>query len=122
MISIKRIYDPAAASDGHRVLVDRLWPRGVKKEDAQINTWLKDVAPSHELRKWFGHDEAKWAEFAERYRAELCEPEQAAALTALRAYASDGDLTLVYSARDGAHNNAVVLRDLLTNASPADCH
>lgn len=122
MIRIKRIYDPADGSDGVRVLVDRLWPRGVKKDAARIDDWLKDVAPSHELRKWFGHDEAKWPEFAEKYRAELKGPEQAAALERLLRLAADSDLTLVYSAKDSAHNNAVVIRDVLTGACPEDSH
>ena len=121
MISIKRIYEPADPADGCRVLVDRLWPRGVKKDEALIDAWLKDIAPSHELRKWFDHDAAKWPEFADRYRAELNGPEQAAALQQLRELATAGDLTLVYSARDSTHNNAVVIQDLLTGAPTTEC-
>ena len=113
-VQLKRAYDPPSAEDGARVLVDRLWPRGLRKADAAIDEWLRDVAPSHELRRWFGHDPARWTEFRRRYKAELSRNE--AAVDALRALARQGRLTLVYSAHDAAHNQAVVLKELLTGA------
>lgn len=109
-VSLKRAYEPPARSDGLRVLVDRLWPRGVTKSEAGIDLWLKDLAPSAELRKWFGHDPRKWPEFQERYRAEL---KGNPALPELRALSRRGKVTLVYAARDGLHNAAVVLRQVL---------
>lgn len=109
-VMLKRAYDPPAASDGQRILVDRLWPRGLAKARAEIDLWLKDVAPSTELRRWFGHDPAKWAEFQTRYRAEL---QGSAALEELAAAAREREVTLIYAARDGQHNEAVVLRQLL---------
>ncbi|HMM40677.1 MAG TPA: DUF488 domain-containing protein [Thermomicrobiales bacterium] len=111
MIQLKRAYEPASDDDGARYLVDRLWPRGVKKEDLRVEGWLKEVAPSTELRKWFGHDPAKWDEFQKRYRRELEDNEDAwrPLLDAARA----GKLTLVYGAKDTEHNDAVVLRELL---------
>jgi uncharacterized protein YeaO (DUF488 family) len=111
-IRIKRAYEPASSADGIRVLVDRLWPRGLKKADAHVAQWLKDVAPSNELRKWFGHDPARWEEFRRRYEAELAGKSDL--LGELRELAKkSGPLTLVYSAHDEAHNQAVVLRDRL---------
>lgn len=111
-IEIKRAYEPPAAGDGIRVLVDRLWPRGVAREAAHIDHWLKDVAPSAPLRKWFGHDPARWTEFRARYRAEL--KANAEAMAALRNLADKATkLTLVFAARDETHNNAVVLKELL---------
>lgn len=111
MIKVKRVYDPPAPDDGRRFLVDRLWPRGVRKEALQIDGWLRDVAPSDALRKWFGHDPAKWDEFRQRYFAELeAKPESWQPL--LQA-AQEGDITLLYSARDEAHNNAVALKAFL---------
>ena len=108
---VKRVYEPASPDDGMRVLVDRIWPRGISKSKARIDAWMKDVAPSTVLRKWFGHDPERWAEFRRRYRVELAEqPER---LRELRALAREGPLTLVYSARDEEHNQAVVLRDRL---------
>lgn len=112
-ITIKRAYEQAAHSDGYRVLVDRLWPRGVSKEKAQIDDWLRDVAPSTELRHWFGHDPARWEEFQHRYRQELNEPAQREALSRLVERARHGPLTLVYGAKDEEHNNAVALRDVV---------
>lgn len=110
-VRIKRVYDDAAKADGFRVLVDRIWPRGVTKEAAAIDEWLKEVGPSTELRKWFGHDPDKFDEFAKRYRAELKDSE---ALKTLRGFHREhGVLTLVFSAKDSEHNQAVVLRDLL---------
>lgn len=110
-VKLKRAYEPAAADDGTRVLIDRLWPRGVRKADAAIDQWVKDIAPSTALRKWFGHDPDRWTEFRRRYVVEVHEhPEQ---LGRLRALASHGQITLVYSAHDEVHNDAVVLRSLL---------
>ena len=109
-ISLKRAYEPPAETDGTRVLVDRLWPRGVAKSRARIDLWLKEVAPSTELRKWFGHDPDKWPEFQKRYRAEL---KDNPALSELREQSRQGKITLVYAARDELHNDAVVLRQVL---------
>lgn len=110
-IKIKRAYEPPASEDGTRVLIDRLWPRGVKKADAAIDEWMKTIAPSTELRKWFGHAPERWPEFQRRYRSEL--QRQGAELGRLRGLAQDGRVTLVYAAHDAAHNDAVVLRKLL---------
>jgi uncharacterized protein YeaO (DUF488 family) len=110
-IRIKRVYEPAAPDDGVRILVDRLWPRGVAKTGAGVNQWMKDVAPSTELRKWYGHDVAKWSGFVRRYRAELAG--NAGAVGQLRKVADQGPVTLLYAARDEVHNQAVVLRDYL---------
>lgn len=109
-IQLKRAYEAAAPADGTRVLVDRLWPRGVSKDEAHVDHWLKEVGPSTALRQWFGHDPAKWEEFRTRYREEL---RHNAAWDALVALARQGPLTLVYAAKDQAHNNAVVLRQML---------
>ena len=112
MIRTKRIYDPATHEDGCRVLVDRIWPRGVSKQRAQISDWVQAVAPSTALRRWFGHDPEKWTEFIRRYRHEL--RQQPLALSRLRALVrTHRVVTLVYAARDEHHNNAVVLRQLL---------
>lgn len=113
MIRIKRAYDPAAAGDGARFLVDRLWPRGIAKEDLPMKAWLKDVAPSQGLRQWFGHDPARWDEFQHRYFVEL--DGKAEALAPLREAARHGDVTLLYSAKDQEHNNAVALRAYLNS-------
>jgi len=110
-IRLKRAYEPPSPGDGVRILVDRLWPRGVRKSDAAINRWVKEIAPSTELRRWFGHDPARWDEFQRRYKAELSQ--DAGLLDELRDVAKKGALTLVYSAHDEAHNQAVVLRDIL---------
>lgn len=110
-ISIKRAYESAEKSDGVRVLVDRLWPRGMTKDKAHIDHWMKEVAPSTELRKWFGHDPEKWSEFQEKYRAEL---KGNPALAQIRALAHEGDITLIYGAKDEEHNQAVVLKKVLT--------
>ena len=110
-IRLKRAYDAPAADDGVRVLVDRLWPRGVRKADAAIDLWMKDIAPSTELRRWFGHDPARWPEFRRRYEAEL--REHADRLEELRGMARRGPVTLVFGARDEVHNDAVMLRELL---------
>lgn len=110
-IKLKRAYEPASAQDGTRVLIDRLWPRGVSKDAAALDLWLKELAPSTGLRKWFGHDPARWAEFQVRYAQEVHEHPQL--LAQLRDLASKGRITLVFSARDEVHNDAIVLRQLL---------
>jgi uncharacterized protein YeaO (DUF488 family) len=110
-IKLKRAYDDAHSDDGTRILVDRLWPRGVRKVDAAIDLWVKDVAPSAGLRKWFGHDRARWPEFRRRYSEEMRQHRKR--LDELRALAQRGPITLVFAARDAAHNDAVVLRDFL---------
>ncbi len=115
-IKLKRGYEPPAAADGQRLLIDRLWPRGVSKAQAKVDRWIKDVAPSTDLRKWFDHDPARWQEFRGRYAAELRRQPQA--LRDLRKLARGGTVTLVYAARDEAHNNAVVLRDVLLGRWP----
>ena len=109
MVKLKRAYEPAARSDGYRVLVERLWPRGVRKLDLPLDEWLKDIAPSTELRKWFSHDPERWTEFEQRYLEELRTSPALEALKALAARASKGTLTLVFSSHDAEHNNAVVL-------------
>ncbi len=111
MVKIKRIYDPPASEDGRRVLVDRLWPRGVAREEARIDEWLKEIAPSDDLRKWFGHDPTRWEEFRNRYRHELEGHDDI--LARLRAEAKKGRVTLLFAAKDEEHNNAVVLKGLL---------
>jgi uncharacterized protein YeaO (DUF488 family) len=117
MIQIKRAYDDADAADGRRFLVERLWPRGIRKADLEIEAWLKDVAPSAELRKWYGHEVAKWPEFRTRYTAELeADPD---AWQPLLDAAGEGTITLVYAARDTEHNSALVLRDFLTERLPS---
>ena len=110
-IQLKRAYDPVEPDDGFRVLIDRLWPRGVSKEEAAIDLWLKEIAPSTALRKWFGHDPAKWPEFRERYLREIeSHPD---AVAELRKQARQGRVTLVYGAKDREHNDAVVLKEYL---------
>ena len=110
-LKIKRIYEPSDKNDGTRVLVDRLWPRGATKAKADVDIWLKELAPSGELRKWFGHDPEKWTEFKKRYRAELeMNDEQVARL---REEIKKGPVTLLYGAKDEEHNDAVVLMEFL---------
>ncbi len=111
-LRLKRAYEPASREDGERYLVDRLWPRGVKEDALALTGWLKEIAPSHELRRWFGHDPKRWPEFRRRYLAEVTA--NTAALQFLRAALTRGPVTLVYSAGDQAHNQAVVLRELLS--------
>ena len=108
MITLKRAYEPVAREDGTRFLVERLWPRGVKRDALRLDAWLKDVAPSTKLRQWFGHDPAKWPEFQRRYRAEL--DRNIGALEPLLKAARHGRVTLIYSSHDQEHNNAVVLK------------
>ncbi|MEO7150981.1 MAG: DUF488 family protein [Burkholderiaceae bacterium] len=110
-VQLKRAYEPPARHDGTRILIDRLWPRGIRKEDAAVDLWAKDLAPSTELRKWFGHDPALWLEFGQRYAAEVRQHSEQ--LERLRDMARAGQITLVYSAHDELHNDAVVLRHLL---------
>jgi len=111
MIKLKRVYEPVASSDGSRFLVERLWPRGIKKTALRIDAWLKDVAPSTNLRQWFRHDPKKWDEFQRRYRRELDGNREA--LLPLRKAAEEGIVTLVYSSQDREHNNAVALKKYL---------
>jgi len=108
-IGIKRVYDAPAEDDGERILVDRIWPRGLSKEQAALSSWLKEIAPSTELRKWFGHDPERFAEFSRRYRAEIDANPDAAA--ELRRHIAAGKVTLLYAAHDADHNNARVLAE-----------
>ena len=110
-VRLKRAYDPPHADDGARILVDRLWPRGVSKEAAALDDWVKDIAPSAELRSWFGHDAERWDEFCRRYAVEVRHHPKL--LEGLRARARRGRITLVFSARNEVHNNAVALRSLI---------
>ncbi|WP_066729743.1 DUF488 domain-containing protein [Desulfuromonas sp. DDH964] len=110
-IAVKRAYEEPSAKDGRRILVDRIWPRGRSKEVMQLDAWLKEVAPSDELRKWFGHEPEKWPEFKRRYFAELDDHPEAVA--ELRGLLGRGRVTLVFGARDEAHNNAVALKEYL---------
>jgi uncharacterized protein YeaO (DUF488 family) len=114
MIRVKRTYSPASADDGARFLVDRLWPRGIRKQDLAIDAWLQEIAPSGELRKWFGHDPARWEEFVARYHSEL--DGKQAELEQIRTAAHLGNVMLVYGARDEEHNNAVALRAYLVES------
>jgi uncharacterized protein YeaO (DUF488 family) len=116
-IRLKRAYEPASPDDGYRVLIDRLWPRGVSRERARLDGWEKDLPPSTELRQWFGHDPSRFEEFRRRYIDEL--RGQRPRLTALRRRARDGTLTLVYSAHDTEHNDAVVLAEVLRRGLPS---
>ncbi len=111
-IGLKRAYEAPAAEDGRRFLVERLWPRGVRKADLQLDGWLKDVAPSPELRRWFGHDPKKWPEFKRRYFGELRMHESA--VSPIQAASREGPVTLVYGSHDTEHNAAVALREFLT--------
>lgn len=115
-VQIKRVYDPPQDSDGCRVLVDRIWPRGLRKEDAKIDVWMKDIAPSTELRKWFNHEPEKWAAFQEKYRTELRQLNEK--LDDVRVRAKKERVTLLYSAKDTEHNQAVVLQDVLAGVKP----
>lgn len=110
-IQLKRVYELPQASDGKRVLIDRLWPRGLSKEKAKVDLWFKDIAPSTELRKWFGHDPAKWNEFKKRYHEEL--KGNSEVVSKMVDMLKNGKVTLVYGAKDEEHNDAVVLKDYL---------
>ena len=111
LVGIKRIYDPPSPEDGKRILVDRLWPRGVKKEDARIDEWLKEIAPSDELRRWFSHDPSRWEEFKRRYMKELEKKQDM--VNRLRAEAKRVRVTLLFAARDTEFNNAVIVREVI---------
>ena len=111
MIKLKRVYEQAEPSDGFRILADRLWPRGISKEEAHVDEWLRDIAPTTELRKWFGHDPEKWPLFEGRYRAELKAKTQL--LEKLLADAAGRDITLVYASREEKYNNVTVLKEVL---------
>ncbi|WP_341019017.1 DUF488 domain-containing protein [Brevundimonas diminuta] len=112
-VALKRVYEPPSDADGTRILVDRLWPRGLSKDRARVDLWLKQIAPTTELRQWFGHDPAKWTEFQHRYRAEL--EANGDVVPELKAALADGPATLVYGARDEEHNDAVVLAAYLAD-------
>ncbi len=114
-LHIKRVYDTPGENDGTRVLVDRLWPRGLRKEKAELTLWLKEVAPSRELRAWFGHDPARWIEFGRRYRAELRRNDET--VRQLDDFLKRGPVTLLYAARDTAHNHALILAAYLSDGS-----
>ncbi|HET6545222.1 MAG TPA: DUF488 family protein [Rhodanobacteraceae bacterium] len=117
-VAIKRAYERAAGKDGRRILIDRLWPRGVGKADAAIELWMKDIAPSTALRQWFGHEPARWPEFRRRYAAEV--RKRPGELAQLRAFAREGPITLIYGAHDQRHNDAVALRDFVLGRWPAN--
>ena len=110
-VKIKRVYEEPDRGDGTRILVDRLWPRGLSKERARVDIWLKDIAPDTELRKWFSHDPKKWTEFQDRYRQEL--KSKTDLLLTLKEKAAKGPVTLLYGAKDESHNEAVVLQEML---------
>jgi uncharacterized protein YeaO (DUF488 family) len=117
MIKTKRIYNSPEKNDGFRILVDRLWPRGFRKDEAKVDLWLKGIGPSNELREWFGHDPLRWPEFKKRYREELKDSKE---LTdQIRIKAKEGDVTLLYAARDENHNNAVALKEYLDSNAGA---
>jgi len=113
MVKLKKVRDPYERSDGYRVLVERLWPRGMRKESVAMDEWAKDVAPSTELRKWFSHDPERWAEFQRRYRTELKQEPAASRLAELAKHAAAGPVTLLLSTHDAEHSNAAVLKDEL---------
>jgi uncharacterized protein YeaO (DUF488 family) len=112
-VQLKRAYDPPEATDGERLLIDRLWPRGLRKQAARLSAWLKDLAPSDNLRRWFGHDPERWPEFQARYRAELRTPEKEAVIRKLAQKAGQETITLIFAAHDPDHNNAVVLKEAI---------
>lgn len=111
MLKLKRVYDPPSRDDGKRILVDRLWPRGIKRGDAKIDEWLKDIAPSNELRRWFSHEPSKWQEFKAKYREEL--KGKTELIERIQKEAKKGTVTLLFAARDAEHNNAVVLKEVI---------
>ena len=117
MLKIKRVYDPRARSDGERILVDRIWPRGLSKRAAAADKWMKELGPSHALRKWFGHDPRRWGEFRRRYAAEL--HTQRDALATIARKATRGSVTLLFGARDRDHNQAVVLKAVIERLKKA---
>jgi uncharacterized protein YeaO (DUF488 family) len=111
MLKIKRVYDPVSTDDGKRILIDRLWPRGINKEKAHIDEWVKEIAPSNELRKWYAHDPAKWAEFKKRYEEEIAR--EAERLKKIKAEARKQTVTLLFSSKELERNNAVALKEML---------
>jgi uncharacterized protein YeaO (DUF488 family) len=113
MVKLKRVYDPVSRGDGYRVLVERLWPRGIRKQDLPLDAWEKEIAPSQELRQWFGHDPDRWSEFKRRYRKELKQGPAPERLRALAERSVTRSVTLVFSSHDTEHNNAVVLKEEL---------
>lgn len=113
MLTTKRVYETPKRSDGVRILVDRLWPRGLKKEDAQIDLWLKDIAPSSDLRKWFNHDPKKWPEFKKRYAKELKGEAEQEAIATIKKEAKKKTVTLLYGSKEEEHNNAIALLHFL---------
>lgn len=113
MVKLKRAYEPPGDDDGERYLVDRLWPRGIAKEEARLTEWLKNLAPSEELRKWFGHDAGRWTEFKRRYKLELHAADKEAVIQDLADKAGKGMITLVFAAKDAEHNNARVLQEVI---------
>jgi len=117
LLKIKRAYDPADPADGYRVLVDRLWPRGLRKEDARIDEWRSDIAPTNVLRVWFAHDSEKWDEFRMRYRSELKTSGRMEEVAALAARAKEGTVTLLFGARDRERNNAAALKEIIEGPS-----
>ncbi|MGN6339606.1 MAG: DUF488 domain-containing protein [Ginsengibacter sp.] len=112
-IQLKRIYEAGSKEDGYRILVDRLWPRGFTKEKAALDLWLKEIAPSNELRKWFGHDPDKWKDFQKKYRQELKQNKEAVDI--LKDYIQKGKVTLLYAAKDEEHNEAQVIKDFISS-------
>jgi len=117
MLRVKRVYDKKGAGDGKRILIDRLWPRGLRTEDAAIDDWLKELSPSDELRRWFNHAPEKWQEFRRRYRKELSSPEKREILKRIAKEAAHSDITLVYGASETEYNNARVLAELIGEAT-----
>ena len=111
MLKIRRVYDPPSKADGRRVLVDRLWPRGMKKEAARVDEWMRDISPSDGLRKWFSHDPSKWKDFRIKFRKELKSKHDL--VEKLRNYSRQGTVTLLFSAKDEEHNNAVVIKEVV---------
>jgi uncharacterized protein YeaO (DUF488 family) len=114
MFKIKRVYDPVSPDDGKRILIDRLWPRGIKKEKAHIDEWLKEIAPSHELRKWYSHDPAKWDEFKKRYKKELAGEQEL--LKKIKAEGRKQTVTLLFSSKELELNNAAALKEMLNQS------
>jgi uncharacterized protein YeaO (DUF488 family) len=120
MVKLRRAVEPPLDHEGNRYLVDRLWPRGMKKEGLEIEEWLKEIAPSPELRKWFAHDPEKWEEFRERFRRELQEPVREKILRKLAGESREGTITLIFAARDKEYNNAVVLKELIEDMAAGE--
>ncbi len=117
MLKIKRAYEKKETGDGKRILVDRLWPRGLTREEAGIDEWMKDLAPSDELRRWFAHDPGKWEEFQRRYTRELYAPDKARLLDRLVRMAKDGSVTILFAAKDAAHSNARVIEEIVQSVA-----